>query len=379
MDLGIYPDLTKDFILQRVTQEQIMEYYLNVSVVLDTLIITPPVIRTNDTNPTFSFYYNQHGRLRGRDFGPSEFWGDCFDVVARVIGVDASSKRGFQMVIHTIAKDFRLHKYEHVEEVTKYELITHDFFKKKKVKHKTRFKITPRQYNYHDYGFWKRFNINQTLLHHGKVYCAEDIYISKDGEDYTLIYRYSTKDPAYCYYGGKDENGIEEWKIYYPYRKAKGESGFHSNSSFLQGKHLITCGQVGVITKGYKDVLSMRSFGFQAVAESAESVMLSKDNYWFMRTKFDYLVSCMDYGTTGKIDRTGRRMAWKLRDVYGIPPIMFTNGQFKTVDYGSKDFSDYVDDNGVSNTNRLLQGILNKHQDIHKLQKYYYNSLKFIR
>ena len=98
----------------------------------------------------------------------------------------------------------------------------------------------------------------------------------------------------------------------------------------------------------YKDVLSFRSFGLQAVAPSAEGVLLTLPDFEFMRDNFDYLVSCMDY------DRTGQRMAKLLRDTYDIPPLMFTNGNYGSKDFGSKDFAEYVDNNGVLVTKRLL-------------------------
>ena len=343
MNLGVFPTLTKTYILERVSQEQIFEYYLGIPVVLNKLLASP---LRDDSNPTCSFYYNNQGRLRFRDFS-GHFWGDCFDAVAHQLTVDSKDKRAFQLVIHTIAKDFRIHKYKDNNEVIKYNTITKDFFSKKKIKDKITFEIVPRDWNYHDDAYWKRFNVDRNLLYHGKVYPAEEIHLARGEQDFTRIYKYSTKDPAYCYYGGLGTFNIDDWKIYYPYRK-KGEQRFHSNSSFLQGKHLIDGGKVGIITKAYKDVLSFRSFGLQAVAPSAEGVLLTLPDFEFMRDNFDYLVSCMDY------DRTGQRMAKLLRDTYDIPPLMFTNGNYGSKDFGSKDFAEYVDNNGVLVTKRLL-------------------------
>jgi hypothetical protein len=301
------------------------------------------------------------------------FWGDCFDVVAKYITVDASDKRGFQMVLHTVAKDFKIHKYENSEEVKNYYLATASHFKKIKSRLKLRFRIIPRKINYHDTDYWKRFNITPNILAIGKVYFAQEIYISSDGEDYTRIYSYHPKDPAYCYYNGKDENKIDEWKIYYPYRK-KGEKRFHSNSSFLQGRHLITCARVGIITKSYKDVLSFYSFGLQAVAIPAETVLLNREDYEWLCSMFDFLISCLDY------DRTGMVMAQQLRKVYGIQPMMFTNGRFGSKDYKAKDFSEYVDNTGVEATKEFLLSIYNSYTKVfNKMDKETYNKLKFTK
>lgn len=372
MDLGIYGELTKTYILERITQEQIMEKYLQIPVVLDVLICAPPVLR-KDKNPTCAFYYNQQGRLRFRDLS-GYFWGDCFDVVAKIISVDASTKKGFQMVLHTVARDFRIHKYKDSNEVAKYDALVYEFNTKKKIKPKTIFKIVPREINYHDVSYWQRFNVSEKLLRIGKVYFAQEIYSSRDGYNFTIIYRYNPKDPAYCYYGGKDIKGIDNWKIYYPFRTINNPPRFHSNSSFLQGKHLITCDRVGIITKSYKDVLSFKSFGFQAVAPSAESVLLNKDDYFFMRTKFDYLISCMDY------DRAGQRMAQLLRKTYGITPIMFTNGRFNSINYTVKDFAEYVHKFGKERTIELLTTNYEKYrQHFETHDKEIFELFKFIR
>lgn len=345
MDFGIYPILTKDYILERIGQEQIMEFYLGISVKVDTLIKSP--LRKDD-NPTCSFYYNQHGRLRFRDFS-GHFWGDCFDVVAYVLNVNSKDKKAFQLILHTIAKDFKIHKYANTKEIQKYDKITKDFFSAKKAKAKLIIKIIPREYNYHDDNYWMQFNVNRNLLVHGKVYAAEEIYFSKDGYTFTKVYNYSRKDPAYCYFGGKGTFEIDDWKVYYPFRRKQGEQRFHSNSSFIQGKHLIKGGKIGVITKAYKDVLSFRSFGIQAIAPPAESVLLSKSDYDFMKSKFNILISCMDY------DYAGIRMAQQLKYIYGIQPYMFTNGRFNTINYGSKDFAEYVNNNGIEKTKLLIK------------------------
>ena len=343
-NFGIYPTLDRKYILERITQEQIFEHYLGIPVKCGLLLLSP---LRKDSNPTCSFYYNSQGRLRFRDFS-GHFWGDCFDVVAYVLNVKSKDKRAFHLILHTIAKDFKIHKYHDASEVKKYNIITKEFFNKKKVKKKLIFKIIPRVYNYHDDDYWMKFNIDRNLLEHGLVYAAEEILISRDGYNYTCIYRYSLKDPAYCYYGGKGTYGIEDWKIYYPFRKQRGEQRFHQNASFLQGKHLISGGKLGIITKAYKDVLSFRSFGLQAIAPPAESVLLDQLDFEFMRDNFDVIVSCMDY------DRAGQRMAQMLRNEYDIQPYMFTNGRYGSFNYKVKDFAEYVDKYGVSATKELI-------------------------
>lgn len=350
MKFGVYPTLNKQYILDRISQEDIMTKYLGIPVEFNKLLLSP--LRT-DNNPTCAFYYNENNKLRFRDLG-GHFWGDCFDVVAYRLKVDAKSKKGFHYILHTIAKDFRIHKYQDINEVNNYNKIIEKFTTNKRKKEKVIFTIVFREFNYHDDTYWNKFNINRNILAHGKVYAAREIYMNKGNSKTICLYKYSTKDPAYCYYGGIGTYNIPDWKIYYPMRKKKGEIRFHSNSSFLQGKHLITGDKVGLITKSFKDVLSFRSFGIQSVAPSAESILLTQPDFEFMQDNFDIIYSCMDY------DRAGMIMAKKLRDTYDIEPIMFTNGYNNSIDYGAKDFAEYVDNFGKIKTQELLNKIYNK-------------------
>jgi len=45
-----------------------------------------------------------------------------------------------------------------------------------------------------------------------------------------------------------------------------------------------------------------------------------------------------------------------LRNKYSIQPLFFTDGKFDTVDYGAKDFSDYV----ANNSEEKVKQIINK-------------------
>lgn len=379
MDIGIYPKLTKQYILDRISQEEIMEKYLGVPVNKETLqgcsVKSPLRV---DNSPTCNYWYNENGKLRFRDWS-GHFHGDCFDVVAYRLGV-GTSKKEFMLILHTIAKDFRIHKYTEYNEVINYNNKTKEFFNaKKKVKSIVIYKIIPRQIEIHDRRYWGRFNINENILRAYYVYFAQEIYMSKDGLPFVNIYRYNPKDPAYCYYGGKDNRNIDIWKIYFPMRKAKGEIGFLSNGSFLQGKHTLTTDRVCVINKSLKDVMALRSIGIQGVAPSTETSLITKQDYLFLKSRFDFIVSCMDYGIEGKLDRAGISMAKQLRDIYGITPIMFTNGMFGSKNYTGKDTSDYIQAKGPQT---LINVIIDLHKqyesDFRTLDKYYYNSLKFI-
>lgn len=374
--IPILPELTKTYILDRISEEEIMEKYLGVAVTNDTLVansVCSPLRK--DNSPTCNYWYSRTGKLRFKDWS-GHFHGDCFDVVAYKIQVNSRDSKAFQLVLHTIAKDFRIHKYKDYKEVEKYDEITKEFYKKLKTPSQTLIKVVPRTWNYHDDYYWGKFLVDRKTLEIGKVYPVEELYISKRGKPFIRIYSYSFKDLAYAYYGGKDNTGKPMWKIYFPLRNKRDKKNprFLSSHSFLQGKHLIQPARFCIVTKAYKDVLAFRKFNIMAVAPSAEGVLLTKDEYWLLRKNFDFILSCMDY------DRTGKLMAKQLKDIYGIEPIMFTDGYFNTYNYGSKDPAEYIHKNGYSNSMLLFQTVYKRYiDDIRKFDTYFYNNLKFIK
>lgn len=354
MSFGVLPTLNKEYILSKITQEQIFEHYLGIPVYTGGLIKVPRILRI-DNNPTASFYYSNNGKLRFRDF--AGFWGDCFDLVAFLSQVNSNDKRSFMIVLDRIAKDFKIHKYDgnHGEPTTK-TFDVRDF--KHKIKIKKKIEVRPRNFTQRDAQFWLAGNIKKSSL--DKYYCRPCEYIWIDGE---LKYSNNPYDPAYAYYFGKDDNGINEFRIYFPFRK---EYRFLSNCSPLQGLKQLEPDYIGVITKSYKDVMSLNSFNIQAVAPSSESVLISKDDWFKLKYTCSHWFSLMDY------DVQGIKMAKKLRDEYNIQPLFFSRHfkdgnknritemrkfpklYFNYIDYGVKDFFEFVEKSGIDKVKETI-------------------------
>ncbi len=336
---GVLPTLDKNYILSKVTQEQIFEKYLGVSVDTTNLIISP--LRHSDKNPTCSFYYSNNGKLRFKDWA-GYFHGDCFDIVGYINQVDSKSKKGFGVILDQIARDFRLHKYSDIkiESGTTFDVREITEIKVKKV---TLIEFQGRNWTKQDADFWTAGNINKKLLELGRVYPCLYIWINKN-----LIYNYNPKDPAFAYYFTSDKI-----KVYFPLRK---NYRFIGNTSYLQGIDLIQPDRFGVITKSYKDVLSMKTFGIQAVAPSSESTLVTEDEWMILKNNFDYILVLMDF------DRQGVVMANKLRKLYPVKVLFFGSihfPKFSNKNYkiftNVKDFYDFVKFYGKEATIKLIE------------------------
>lgn len=370
-NIGITDKLTIQYILDRVTQEELMEKYIKVPVNKQTLLpnsVLSPF--RQDTLPTCNYYYtiekNGYAKLRFRDWDGT-FKGDCFDAAAEILKINIKTSQGFALMLNKIASDFKIHKYKDGSEVIKLET----FYKTFKVSNDIKiYKIEPRAMTNYDTKFWTDINgIDRDTLKKGLVYMVKNLYIQNEDGELIKTYRYRSNDPAYAYYGGKF-NGIGLWKIYYPYRKV---NRFTANYAFVYGQAFFKPATFGLITKSYKDVLAYSTFDISSVSVPSETYLMKPDEIFNLKTKVDILLTNFDY------DRAGILLAQKYKKRYNIHPLMFTKGRFKQPNYGSKDFTDYIAYNGRIATENLVETIKNKFEDeMTYFTQYNYNSLKNI-
>jgi len=316
-NFGIYPKLTKDYILKRISQEEIMDTFYGVPVTRETLCSNSINSKYRvDNNPSCNYYYNINGKLRFKDQTTRDNY-DCFDIVAKELGISSNSKQGFIRVLNEIAKSFRIHKYVDYNEVLKYERSFNKQYKKlKKTKRLVQYKVILRNPNYHDKAYWKKGGVTNFK----GIFFIQHIMVSYDNQPYKWFYEYSPKDVCYGYYGGKDKKRhINLWKFYFPIR-IKGDTRgqrFYTNGSFLQGLQYIQPARIGVLTKAFKDAKVFNAVGLQSLALSAEGIPPTEDEMFYLMNTFDFLIVVLD------LDDTGRRMARYLRRKYRVTTYFF--------------------------------------------------------
>jgi hypothetical protein len=301
-------ELRKDNILKRVTQEQIFEAYLGLPVDTDTNYINPLRI---DKEPGCRYYYNSLGKLYFKDFGSKHHW-DCFAVVQYKYGCN------FIEALKIIVKDFSLNGLEATNSVVQYI---------PPIKTRSVIKVQVRDWTKEDLQYWLQFNITYDILKLGNIHPCKAVWF---GEEY---YRCKSNDPCYCYYFGRDL-----YKLYFPKRK-KGENRFIQNLSInddmLQGLSLLPeSAPYLILTKSYKDVLSLLSFGINSVAVHSEYHIIKRDLYENLHTRFPIIYTLFDN------DPAGRSLSIRYRDLYNVQNLLFPMGWLK-------DFSDNVKQKGV--------------------------------
>lgn len=371
--LKILPELTKSYILERVSQEEIMEFYNGVPVNNYTLTANSfcSTMRDDD-NPTCNYFYKQDRlgniRLKLTDWR-GDFSGDIFDVASFFTQISAKTSQGFKLLLHKVALDFKIHIYADEDERIKLNRVITDYVKVVSTKV---FNVIPRKWNNFDKKYWyDDLSVTPELLRIGVVIPVGELEI--EGKDGYLHknYKYSAKDPAYAYYGGRIGT-IIQWKIYFPYR-GKGGRRFMTNSAFLQGLNIVSPARIGIITKSYKDVLVYKMFGLEAIAVPSETYLMSKDEYFNFKSKFDIVITNFDY------DAAGIMLTRKYRKVYKTEPMMFTRGRFNQPDYGVKDMSEFRQTYGEEKTKNLINSLLDKYEEeLNTIDRYNYTSLSWI-
>ena len=372
--LEVLPELTKKYILERVTQEEIMEYYTGITVNDTTLTGNSfKSIMRDDKNPTCNYYYHTDNkgetRLKLKDWNGS-FNGDVFDVASWATKIKTNNAQGFKLLLHQIAKDFRIHKYVEGEERAKLELVVNTYLLHNELKS---FKVVPRAWNVYDKHYWyDRFGVASDLLRIGKVIPVAELFIEDKNGYFQSVYKYYAKDAAYAYYGGT-LNGITLWKVYFPFRK-KGSRKFMGNYAFIQGLDIFKPARIGIITKSYKDVLVFKMYGIEAVAVPSETYVMTKDEVFNIKSKCDVVLTNFDY------DKAGILLTQKYKKVHGLLPLMFTRGKHHQPDFGVKDFSEFREVYGHEKTLNLINNIVDQYyEDLQKINKYNYQSLKWIQ
>lgn len=300
---------TRELVLSYLTEKEIMEHYLQRKVSFNRLIKDP---LRSDARPTAGFYIDFSGRLIFKDFNGS-FHGDCFEVVRKrnkntITYFEAITKVYEELIL---GKELTIIP---PEERVKYE------------PSKKLLQVRRRKLCSDDLQYWEHFGISEDTLGIYRVTGLDTLWCNGK-----IIYSSNILDTGYLY-----DFGEEIYKAYFPFRS---EYRFITNASryVLQGyNQLPRKGNLLIITKSLKDVMSLYELGFSAIAPQAESVLISKEQIVELKSRFKKVISVMDF------DLAGIRMMNKLKRIYNIRPYTLTNGRFYTIDYGAKDISDYI-------------------------------------
>lgn len=331
MKLEFEPTITKQYLLDRASQETYLEYYLGIPVKKG-LFKSP--LRA-DNNPTCSFYRNKSGDIILKDFSGA-FYGNFISVVMYKFGLT------YYRALKQIATDFGYIKSPKYKKNPKPVVVSTNEFKESK---EANIQVEIQDFSKEELDWWIQFGITEEILKKFRVFSCKTIFLN--GNFFTS----ATKScPIFGYYRGKNENETELWRIYFPFHK-KHELRFLSNwkSFLLQGsKQLPKEGELLVITKSMKDVMCLYSLGITAIAPNSENLFLTNSQFSKLKNRFKRIIIFYDN------DLPGIHNMNKIRKEYNIECVWIPRC------YGAKDISDFYKMYGREKTKELISLCLEK-------------------
>lgn len=335
------PNITKDFILSRVTEEEIFKEFLGLTPDYTGTYCNP--LRQGDDHPGCNFYIDSRGVIKFKDYAGGFNW-DCFNVVEYAERVD------FKKALEIVAQRFGLVSSTGVTSTR------HVYTPKKPTARKFEIRIKKREWNKEDVLWWKQYHITVDILEYFRVKPIQAAWFLEDDGVLRLCYTYKVTDPCYAYHLVRREReqwiGMYDYKLYFPLRPKKGvyPRFIQPPINTLQGLDLLPPqGNNLILTKSYKDVITQslfsKEFDFNSVAPLSETVVIEEELFKDLYNRFDFLATNFDF------DKAGIRLMRKYEEKYRLPSLMF-GSEYRTK--GVKDFSDHVKIMGIDKTKELL-------------------------
>lgn len=328
-----YLSFTESDILERVDEYSLYCHYLGYHLELGSKYLVPTGLRASnnmlaDIDESFSVFQkatrlDTPTMLLWKDHGGRGYSGDIFELVKRIYGYSSRYE-----VIQRIASEFGFGAPWAHEPVP----LIHLERKQKLVKIDIAVKSKP--WTTRELLFWDRGHIDKKLLMSYDT-SVVDIYWTYIGQKKAfkptgMMFAYWVMDKYQLYspYAKKEDKFINDWTpIVVP-----GFTQLQHNSDLC------------IITKSLKDVMCLRSFGYESISVRSENVLLPKECIGYLKRKYKKILILFDN------DGKHRGDEYEFEKIY-VPKIVDTD----------KDSFDYCDNHGDKETRSMLKSIIYGH------------------
>lgn len=327
MNFTFPPKITKELILSRFSEEQLMEYYLRIPIKKG--LFRSPLRK--DKRPTCSLYRNNLGTLIFKDFATGQYL-DIFSVVQEMFRCNYPEALRIIANDMGIVKDKTLHK--NPGKINNNPI-------KIKDKEISKIQVEVQEFTPLELKWWAKFGITRDILRHFDVYSCKYVFLNGD-----LLAQSQQHCPIFGYYGKKYQ-GIELWRCYFPKRTS---FRFINNwpKQKIQGyDQLPKSGKLLVITKSLKDTMCLYSCGITACAPNSENLFISDSVLQDLENRFENIVVFYDNDKSGMYNMAKIRESHPELHYVCIPK-----------EYGSKDISDFYRDHGRKETLNLIKSFI---------------------
>jgi hypothetical protein len=316
-------------ILERVDEYTLYCHYLGYEVVIGAKYPCPDGIRISngkplDNNPSFGVFERKKGGNMPHEFLWKDqsygYVGDIFDLVQRCNTLPTRRE-----AIQLIAAEFGFGG---------------EFKGRKAIPNRTRkyldhikISIKSKPWTTRDLLFWDRGNISQKILTGYYTYVLQ-CYWMTEGQVVPEV----PKSMSFAY------RIFDRYQLYFPYIKDR-EYRFRTDwtEACVPGWHQLSKGDLDlcIITKSMKDVMCLRSFGYEAIACRSENILLPKECIAALKKKAKRILVLFDNDGKHKGDE------YEFDKIY-VPRLIDTD----------KDPFDYCDNHGEFECKKMLKSII---------------------
>jgi len=311
-----YFTITYEDILERISEEDIYRHYVGDFKIGK--VYNSPL--RDDKNPSFGIFVDKKsGSLLYKDMAT----GQCGGVVKLVKEIKGLTT--YRQALEEIVKDMNVWS------------ISDKLQSRRKYKHvETKITISRKPFSYIDMNFWWQFGIGFETLKKFNVYATSKFFVNSIEKA-----KYTKELPIYAY------KVFDKFKIYRPLSPKIDK--WRGNLSLLdiQGfEQLPESGELLVITKSLKDVMTLYELGYNAIAPSSETADIPEIVVTNLKSRFKRITMFYDR------DKTGMSFTRKAVAKYGFD-FIFINKKHKT-----KDISDLVRNIGSPISSEIIKNLL---------------------
>lgn len=327
--------VTKESLMNEITDIEVYQMYLEDDFVFSKTIKSP---LREEESASFGFFIGDNGEICFKDFVLGA--GDCIKFVQLKFGLN------FFEAMSKIVLDAKLEHQFIIKNTFKTNVNTCSLknSREKLIAEINSFKLRKRRRDFklYDLSYWNQFGItHETLL----KYKVEPISHMFYGDKIIVAEKL-----AYCFEENKDN--VLTYKIYQPYSERYKWINNHNESVWQGWEQLPEKGEILIITKSLKDVMSIRDVcNIPAVSLQAEGVLPKKQVIDELKSRFEIIFLLYDNDFDKPVN-WGKEFGKKICQEHKIAQIQINDK------YRAKDFSDLVFLHGKEEARNMLTELI---------------------
>lgn len=306
--------ITKEFILSKVSQEEIFERY---GVPIVSHKFPPPDFIRTPYNKTCSFFYKDEVLILN-DFAYKTF--NCFSLVQKKYSCT------FNEALLIIANDFGLQK----SNIDRKPIIKENSVERQNIS----YQICKKDFTQKELEFWclEDYKVEQSELNYFNIYSISDLFInhqhSKGDLKNVFAYRLSDKD----------------FQIYFPLSQDRSKRFRSSISTGIFGLKYLKKGKPVIICKSYKDFFYTQIAGFNSCCVIRENYVFKEEEITHLKSFSEEIFIYFDNDSVGWTCACREAKKWNLKTIFNKE---------------EKDYSDYLKkynlEKGIKMLNELMK------------------------